>query len=197
MSQMSARRLRIGGPLLIAVVLLAVAFGAAAAVVHFGGNKSSSTPSGAAPAPPTATAQCLSDSQARAIWTDVNGRLDALVLHPDLSKIGGVAEGTAAVDMQQYIQTKLLDPKLTERERERLDSLSIVQAGCNGQPLTLRVTETLVQDDYLAADGHVDHQDPAVGTASHLLESFARSGSTWKVTSIASLDQTPNPGTTV
>jgi hypothetical protein len=191
--------MRVRGPLLIAVLLVAVAAGVAAAVVHFGGSKntSSSNASGAAPPPPTATTGCLNDSQARAIWNDLNGRLDALVLHPDLNKIADVAQGTAATDMRQYIQQKLLDHKLTEREHERLDSLSIVQAGCNGQPVTLRVTETLVQDDYLAADGHIDHQDPAVGSASHLLESFARSGSTWKVTSIASLDQTPDPGTTV
>jgi hypothetical protein len=91
------------------------------------------------------------------------------------------------------MQQRLLDQNLTEREQSRLDDLGIVQAACGAQPLTVRVTETLLQDDYLAADGSVDHADPGVGQAAHLLQSYVRSGATWKLITIASLDPTPTP----
>lgn len=135
---------------------------------------------------------CLDEAAARKVWSEVNARLDALVLHPDVSHIGTVAEGTAADDVRQYIEDNLLAKHLTERERERLDSLQVLQGGCAGQPLTVRTSETLVQDDYLAADGHVDHVDSGVGRTTQLIESYVRSGSTWKVIAIQSLDQ-PTP----
>jgi hypothetical protein len=181
-----------------AVVMVGATLGAALAVAHFSGSKTA-VPAGAVPGvlqTPQA-GSCLSKPQAEVVWTDVSARLDALALHPDLSAVAAVAQGTAATQMRQYLQQRLLDNHLTEREKSRLDDLAIVQAACGSQPLTVRVTETLLQDDYLSADGSVDHQDPGVGQTSHLLESFVRSGSTWKLSAIASLDQSPAPGSTV
>jgi len=140
---------------------------------------------------------CLDSARARGVWNDVTGRLDALSLHPDTAKVGQVAEGTAGEEIRQYLQTTLIDKGLTERERERLDDLTVVQAGCGGEPLTVNVTETLVQDDYLARDGHVDHQDAGVGQTLHMLESYVRSGSTWKLIALTSLDQPTPDGSTV
>ncbi|HEV7679524.1 MAG TPA: hypothetical protein VGQ42_13240 [Candidatus Dormibacteraeota bacterium] len=191
-------RRRLGGALLLAVLPIVAACGALA-VVHFSGVRSGALPARAVPGVATTpgSGACVDVAGARMVWSDVNARLQALVLHPDVGRIAGVAQGAAATQMQQYLQQRLIDQHLTERELERLDDLSIVEAGCGSGPLTVRVTETLVQDDYIDAGGSVDHTDPGVGSASHVLESYVRSGDVWKVITISSLDQTPNPGTTV
>jgi hypothetical protein len=179
----------------IAVVALGAVAGLGALVVHTTQGRAA-LPAAGVPGV-TSTPQggpCLDEQQARVVWTDVTQRLDALVLHPDLSRVGEVAQGTAAQDIRQYLQQNLLDKHLTEREKERLDEITVVQRGCEGRPLTVRVTETLVQDDYLAPDGHVDHRDPGVGDTHHLVESYVRSGNTWKVIAIATVEQTPDPG---
>jgi hypothetical protein len=190
---------RFGIAVMLAVGLFFVAIVAAITVVTLTASHGSAVPAGAVPGIITTPGggPCVDEAGARTVWNDVNARLDALVLHPDLGRIAAVAQGTAATQMQQYLQQRLIDQHLTEREQERLDSLVIVQAGCGNQPLTVRVTETLVRDDYLAADGSVDHADPGVGSASHVLESYVRSAGVWKVITISSLDQTPNPGTIV
>jgi hypothetical protein len=144
-----------------------------------------------------AAGACLDNQQARGVWNDVTARLDALSLHPDTTKVSDVAEGTAGDEIRQYLQSTLISKGLTEREKERLDDLTVVQAGCNGEPLTVNLTETLVQDDYLAKDGHVDHQDPSVGQSLHMLESYVRSGSTWKLIALTSLDQPTSNGNIV
>jgi hypothetical protein len=135
---------------------------------------------------------CLDSTQARSVWNDVNARLDALSLHPDTQRVGDVAQGTAASEIRQYLQKNLIDKNLTERERERLDDITVVQPGCAGQPLTVHISETVVQDDYLRPDGHLDHTDSAVGTTLHMLESYVRSGGTWKIIALTPLDQ-PTP----
>jgi hypothetical protein len=191
-------RTRVGLATSAAVALVGITLGAALAVAHFSGTKSV-LPAGAVPGvlqTPGAGA-CVGKQQAQQVWTDVSNRLDALVLQPALTGVDAVAQGTAATQMRTYIQQRLLDNHLTEREQSKLVDLSIVQSACGAQPLTVRVTVTLVQDDYLAADGHVDHADPGVGQTNHLLESYVRSGATWKLITIASLDQSPAPGTTV
>ena len=77
---------------------------------------------------------------------------------------------------------------------DRLDSLTVLDPGCGKGTVRVRVTVTLVQDDYLAADGHVDHSDEAVGSTFHLIESFVRSGTGWKETDFEDADQpTPTP----
>jgi hypothetical protein len=195
----SLLRSRVARAAASAVLLVGLTIGAAVAVGRLSGT-TGVVPAGAVPGvlQTPGSGSCVARPQAEQIWTDVNARLDALVLHPSLSGVDAVAQGTAAVQTRAYIQQRLLDNHLTEREKSRLDDLSIVQPACGAQPLTVRVTATLVQDDYLAADGHVDHQDPGVGQASHLLESFVRSGAGgWKLVTIASLDQSPSPGTVV
>lgn len=132
---------------------------------------------------------CVAQAEARAVWQGVNTRVDALVLHPSLAAVDGVAQGTAAVQLRQYVQQRLLDQHLTEREVQRLDSLTVVQPACGSQPLTVRAAVTLVQDDYLAADGHVDQHDPGVGQASQVIESYVRTTSGWKVITIARVGQ--------
>lgn len=142
-----------------------------------------------------AAGPCVDATAARAIWTDVSRRVDALVLHPDLSRISDVADGTAAEELRAYIQSNLLDHHLTEREQERLDDLRVLQPGCHGSPLTLQVRETLVRDDYLAPDGHVDHVDAEVGTTHTIVDTYFRTGTTWRITAIEPVDQgTPTPG---
>jgi hypothetical protein len=180
----------------VMVTLALLALGGALAV-HVASGSTGSVPAGSVPGV-TATPQpgpCVDTQQARSIWNDVNTRIDGLSLHPDLSRVGDVAEGSAADEITAYLQQQLLDHKLTERERERLDALTVVQNGCGGNPLTVNVSETVVQDDYLAPNGHVDHSDPAVGQTLHLVESYVRSGSTWKIITMTSLDQpTPSGG---
>ena len=167
-------------------VLLTVAALVSAHLRHTDSVVPAATVPGIAQTP--GTGPCLDEAKARAVWDDVSQRLDALALHPDLDRVGDVAEGTAAEGLRRYLQDTLISKHLTEREKERVDALNVVQPGCGGQPLTVRLTETLVQDDYLAADGHVDHQDPGVGQQHHLIESFVRAGDTWKVITIAPLD---------
>jgi hypothetical protein len=190
-------RSRVGLATAAAIVLVGATLGAALTLARVSGSKGSVPASSVPGVVQSPSGACVSNAQARQVWTDVSARLDALVLHPSLSGIDAVAQGSAATEMHQYIQQRLLDHNLTEREKSRLDDLKIVKGGCGSDPLTVRVTETLMQDDYLAADGHVDHVDPGVGQTSHLLETYARVDGTWKVLDIASLDQTPSPGTTV
>ncbi len=181
----------------LAVAVLGIA-AIGALIVHLT-SQSAALPAGAVPGviQTPAPGACVDTAQARTVWNDVTQRLDALSLHPDVAKVGTVAEGTAAQQISQYLQQTLLDKHLTERERERLDSVTVVQPGCNGQPLTLHLTETLVQDDYLAPDGHVDHVDSSVGQRIELLESYVRSGGVWKVVSIANLAQPTDSGNIV
>jgi hypothetical protein len=178
----------------VAVVVLLSALAAIAALVVHITTGSSALPASSVPGvlQTPAGGPCLDSTQARAVWTDVNARIDALSLHPDISHVAAVAEGTAADDIRQYLQQTLIDKHLTEREREHLDDLTVVQPGCSGQPLTVHVHETVVQDDYLRPDGHVDHTDPAVGQTLNMLESYVRSGGTWKIIALTSLDQ-PTP----
>ena len=188
---LSRPRTALAAGIMVALIGLALV---AAIIVHATTRDSASLPAGAVPGvvQTPAAGPCVTAKQARTVWNDVNDRIDALSLHPDLKRVGDVAEGTAADEISQYLQQNLIDKKLTERERERLDDLTLVEPGCNGQPLTVNVTETLVQDDYLATDGHVDHSDANVGHSLHLLESYVRAGNTWKVVALTSLDQ-PTP----
>jgi hypothetical protein len=182
-----------GRALLVAAGIVAVAV--AAVLVGRATAGSNSVPASSVPGVTSTPAPgpCLDDQQARGVWSDVTKRLDALVLHPDLARVATVAQGTAAQEISDYVQHTLLDHHFTEREHERLDDLSVVQPGCGGQPLSVRVTETLVQDDYLAPDGHVDHRDAGVGQSHQLLETYMHTASGWKVIDIASLDATPSP----
>jgi hypothetical protein len=137
---------------------------------------------------------CVSQSQAKQIWTQIDSQLNAVVLDPKHAGLGNVTTGNALALIQQYIQTTLVQPHLTEKEVDRLDALSIISAGCNNGTLTVHVTMTVVRDDYLSAAGTVDHSDPQAGKTIHLDESYMRAGSGWKESDFTSLDapsQTP------
>lgn len=177
------------------MVVLSALAAIAAVIVHDTSGRSKGTlPASGVPGvtqtPPGGP--CLDSTQARGVWSDVNGRLNALSLHPDTKRVGDVAAGTAADEIRQYLQKTLIDKNLTERERERLDDITVIQPGCAGQPLTVHISETVVQDDYLRPDGHLDHTDSAVGQTLHMLESYVRSGGTWKIIALTPLDQ-PTP----
>jgi len=152
-------------------------------------NGCGGSPSNPSSRPPTG---CVSKAEAENVWRSVDQRLNAVVLDPAHAGLASVATGNALAQDRAYIQERLVSMNLTEREVDRLDSLTVTASGCNGGTLTVRVTETLVQDDYLAPDGHVDHQDPAVGSTFHLFESFVRSGSSWKESDFIDIDQ-PSP----
>ncbi len=142
---------------------------------------------------PTAAAGCVSESSARDIWTRIDERLNAIVLDPQHQGLSGVATGSALTNLQDYIQTTLVAKHLTEREVDRLDNLTIVDAGCaSTASLQLSITTTMTRDDYLKPDGSFDHSDPAVGRTLHLIESFQRVGAVWKESAIARLD-VPSP----
>lgn len=170
------------------LVLGGVTAGTVLAVSH-ATTVQSAIPAGAVPGlvPSPAAGNCLTEVAARNVWQSVDNRLNALELHPTVAGVEGIALGSAAAQLRQYVQQRLLDQHLTEREVQRLQSLTVLQAGCGGQPLTVRASVTLVRDDYLAPDGHVDHRDPGVGQTSEVLESFVRSSGGWKVITIASL----------
>jgi hypothetical protein len=175
-------RLRLG---LVAVVALLAACG-------------SSTPATTATAPanggaPSAAAGCVSETTARDIWTGIDVRLNAIVLDPQHHGLTDVATGAALTDLQDYIQTTLVAKRLTEREVDRLDNLTIVDAACSSTAsLQLSVSTTATRDDYLKSDGSLDHSDPAVGTMFHLIETFQRVGGVWKESAITRLD-VPSP----
>jgi hypothetical protein len=154
----------------------------------------SSSSSKASPSASPEATGCVSDQQAKQIWTRVDDRLNAVELNPKSSP-ADVATGTALMGIQQYLQDTLVAHNLTEREVDKLQSIKIVDAGCSGGTLKLQVTMTLVQDDYLAADGHVDHADMLVGMTLHTLQSYVRSGSAWKESDFQSLDQPPSSAT--
>ena len=182
-----------------AAVLGGVTAGTALAVAH-GTTVQTAVPAGAVPGvlQTPASGACVTQSQARAVWQSVDDRVNALERHPSLSGVDALAQGTAAAQLRQYVQQRLLDAHLTEREVQRLDSISVLQPACGNQPLTVRVFVTLVADDYLAADGHLDHRDPGVGQTSEVLESYVRTQSGWKVVTIATLvPPSASPGTSV
>ena len=139
-------------------------------------------------------AGCVSQSQAQQIWTQIDNQLNAIVLDPQHAGLSNVATGNALAQVQQYIQTTLVQANLTEKEVDRLDALNVLSAGCNNGTLTVHVTMTVVRDDYLNPAGKVDHSDPQVGATLHLDESYVRAGSGWKESDFTNLDspsQTP------
>jgi len=154
------------------------------------------TSSAGASAPSSAAPQvgCVSQSQAQQVWTQVDGQLNAIVLDPKHAGLSDVTTGNALAQIQQYIQTTLVQANLTEKEVDRLDALNILSAGCNNGTLIVHVTMTVVRDDYLNPAGKVDHSDPQVGATLHLDESFVRAGTGWKESDFTNLDspsQTP------
>jgi hypothetical protein len=147
---------------------------------HSGGSPgSSSTPSPGSSVPAQGTG-CVSHDEAVRIWTEIDQKLNAVELDPKHAGVTDVATGQALQLINEYLQMQLVSSNFTEKEVDKLESLSIVDAGCNGGDLQVTVSEKVVQDDYLKPNGQVDHADPAVGTTLQLAETFTRSGGTWK-----------------
>lgn len=126
----------------------------------------------------------------------VNHRLAAIELDPHHVGVSAVTTGNALAQITTYMEEQLVARGLTEHEVDRLDQLSVVQAGCNGSRLIVNVTMTLVQDDYLKLGGAVDHRDPSVGRAFNLLQEYVRSSGSWKESDLSDLtppDASPSP----
>lgn len=130
---------------------------------------------------------CVTQLEATRIWTTVSHRLAAVELDPHHAGVSAVTTGNALAQITTYMEQQLVARGLTEHEVDRLDQLSVVQAGCNGSRLIVNVTMTLVQDDYLKAGGAVDHRDPSVGRAFNLLQEYVQSGGSWKETDLSDL----------
>jgi len=147
-----------------------------------GGSRGSASP-GSPSGQGTAGAQgsgCLSHDEAVSIWTDIDHKLNAIELDPKHAGVANVATGQALELINQYLQTQLISSNFTEKEVDKLESLTVIDAGCNGGDLQVNVSETVVQDDYLRADGSVDHADSSVGSTLQLAETYIRVGGTWK-----------------
>ena len=132
---------------------------------------------------------CVSQPQAVAIWTQIDGRLNAIEADPDHTGASAVATGAALQEIQQYLVQQLEANHWTEHEVDRLDSLALVDPGCGGGTLQVRVAVTIVTDDYLKAGGQIDHADASVGMTLHFLESYTRAGGAWKESAVVDLDR--------
>ncbi|HEX6538297.1 MAG TPA: hypothetical protein VF155_03865 [Candidatus Dormibacteraeota bacterium] len=151
----------------------------------------SAAPSGGLPAQGSG---CVSQSEAMRIWTDINDATDAMEADPKAAMPSVFTSGAALAAVQQYLAQQLVANNWTEHEVDRLDALSIVDAGCNNGTLQLHVTITVVTDEYLTANGQVDHHDTSEGQQAHLSNSYVRFGGKWKETELLDLDQaTPAP----
>jgi hypothetical protein len=137
-------------------------------------------------APPVKTG-CVTQTEATRVWMTVNHRLAAIELDPHHGGVSAVTSGNALAQITTYMEQQLVARGLTEHEVDRLDRLSVVQAGCSGSRLIVNVTMTLVQDDYLKAGGAVDHRDPSVGRAFNLLQEYVQSGGSWKESDLSDL----------
>jgi len=147
-----------------------------------GGNGGASSSSGASPggSPGAQGGGCVSHDEAVQIWTDIDQKLNAIELDPKHAGVANVATGQALQLINEYLQTQLIASNFTEKEVDKLESLSVIDAGCSGGDLTVQVSEKVVQDDYLRPNGQLDHSDSAVGTTLELVETFVRDGTTWK-----------------
>jgi hypothetical protein len=157
-------------------------------------NSASAVPSSNSSPSDSPGVGCLSQAQAQAVWTNVNNRLDAIELDPKHAGVADVATGSALDLINQYLQQNLEAHGFTEKEVDRLDSLSVVDAGCGTGPLVVDVTVTVVTDNYYRADGTLDHADPAVGTSQQLRETLVRFGPQWRESDFEALQapgQTP------
>jgi len=143
------------------------------------------TASCAAPSAATATPKpvegtgCVTQSEATRIWATINHRLDAIELDSRHGGAAAVTTGNALAEITTYLE-HLVAQGLTEREVDRLDRLTVVQAGCDGGRLIVNINMTVVQDDYLKAGGGFDHRDPSAGTTLNLLQAYVRAGGSWK-----------------
>ena len=159
-----------------------------AAIVGACGSSSTATPASGGGGNGTQGSGCVSQSQAEQIWRDVDNRIIAFEADPKSAAPGTVATGAALSAIQQYLAQQLEANNWTEREVDKLDSLAIESAGCNGGTLVVRGTMTLVTDEYLTANGRVDHHDSEEGQKQQFIDNYVRVGGVWKQS------QLQNPG---
>lgn len=169
------------------ILLPLVAAGACSGVLA-GCSSAPATSPRASPVPAEGTG-CVTQAEAMRIWTQVDTALNAAEADPAHSHPEAVATGTALQAVQQYLAQQLIANHWTEKEVDRLASLTVVDAGCDGGSLQVRVSMTLIRDDYLKPDGQVDHPDPSVGMTLRFLDVYVRSGGVWKESDFQSLDQ--------
>ena len=159
------------------------------------GSNPAVSPSGA-PVPvgqgvPSHGSGCVTTAEATRVWNGIDAKLNAIEADPKHGGASYVATGSALNLIEQYLAQQLEANSFTEIEVDKLESVAIVDAGCNNGTLKLRVTMTLVKDDYVKANGKVDHADPAVGKTLHYNESFVRAGGVWKESDFQNLDNPP------
>ena len=155
------------------------------------GSSSPATPSLSGGADGAVRAQgtgCVSQAQARQIWTDIDNRIIAFEAHPKTATPDSVATGAALQAIQTYLAQQLEANNWTEREVDKLESLTVANAGCNNGTLVVHGTITLVTDEYLAGDGHVDHHDSQEGQKQDFIDNYVRVGGYWKQSQL----QNPN-----
>jgi len=143
------------------------------------------------PAAPTHGAGCVTKAEATRIWTTIDAKLNAIEADARHGGVSTIATGSFLDQVELYLAQQLEANNFTEDEVDKLDSITVVAPGCGNGTLQLRVTLTLVKDNYVKATGQVDHADPSVGKTLHFLESFIRSGGAWKESDLQNLD---NPG---
>ena len=131
---------------------------------------------------------CVSQAQAQQIWTDIDNRIIAFEAHPKTATPDTVATGAALEAIQTYLAQQLEANNWTEREVDKLDSLTVANAGCNNGTLVVHGTITLVTDEYLAGDGQVDHHDSQEGQKQDFIDNYVRVGGYWKQSQL----QNPN-----
>lgn len=137
---------------------------------------------------------CVSQSQAEQIWTAIDDQVVAFEANPKKATPESIATGAALQAVQQYLSGQLVANKWTEREVDKLDSITVVNAGCNNGTLIVHGTMTLVTDEYLSADGKVDHHDSEEGSQQEFVDNYVRVGGFWKESQLQNPNQGP-PGT--
>src|SRR5438270_9395920 len=120
---------------------------------HSGGSPGSSSTASPGSSVPAQGNGCVSHDEAVRIWTEIDQKLNAIELDPKHAGVTNVATGQALQLINEYLQMQLVSANFTEKEVDKLESLSIVDAGCNGGDLQVTVSEKVVQDDYLKPNG--------------------------------------------
>jgi hypothetical protein len=155
----------------------------------------SGSPSPSISSVPVEGSGCVTQEQATHIWTQIDAKLNAIEADPKHAGVESVTTGTALQSVQRYLQQQLEANGVTENEVDQLNALTVVNAGCNNGTLEVRVTMTLVKDEYVKTNGQLDHKDASEGKTLHFLNFYARENGSWKESDFQSLDQ-PAPSQT-
>lgn len=157
-------------------------------VAACGSSSGAATPGAASGGVRAQGTGCVSQAQAQQIWTGIDNQIIAFEAHPKTATPGTVATGAALEAIQTYLAQQLEANNWTEREVDKLDSLTVANAGCNNGTLVVHGTITLVTDEYLAGDGQVDHHDSQEGQKQDFIDNYVRVGGYWKQSQL----QNPN-----